>query len=133
MAEFTTPKHGTVCWREMTSKNTEDAEPFYQGMFGWSLEQSKLSPMLYNEIHVHGKAVGGMMKIDEKWGDGWEDIPSHWMTYIAVGDCDAAVEKIKENGGSVCVEAFDAPNVGRIAVAQDPAGATFSIIQFVEE
>ncbi len=133
MAEFTVPKHGTICWREMTSSKVADAKPFYQQLFGWTLEQSKLSPMPYDEIHASGQAVGGMMEIDDKWGDGWENIPSHWMTYIAVDNCDSTIEKIKENGGDICVEAFDAPNVGRIAVVKDPGGATFSIIQFVSE
>lgn len=130
MAEFTIPKHGEVCWRELTTQNTDAAKPFYQGLFGWNLEQSKVTSMAYDEIHVGDKAVGGIMKIDEQWGEGWENIPAHWMTYIAVENCDAAVEKINENGGNVCVPAFDAPNVGRIAVCNDPAGATFSVIQF---
>ena len=132
MAEFTIPKHGEICWRELTSQNIEKAKPFYQQLLGWKLEKSKVSPVDYTEIHFGEKAVGGMMAIDKSWGEGWEHIPAHWMTYIAVDDCDETVEKIKSNGGSVCVPPFDAPNVGRISVVNDPSGATFSIIQFVE-
>lgn len=132
MAEFTIPKHGEICWRELSSVNVEKAKPFYEQLLGWRLRQSQVTTMPYDEIHLGDKAIGGMMKIDENWGDGWQNIPAHWMTYIAVDDCDAAAQKIAENGGSIRVEPFDAPGVGRMAVAGDPGGATFSVIQFVE-
>ena len=132
MAEFTTPKHGEICWRELTTQNVDKAKEFYQGLLGWKLEQSKVSPAMdYTEIHIDEKAVGGMMQINEQWGADWEKIPAHWMTYIAVTDCDETVENIKANGGGVCVPPFDAPNVGRMSVVNDPSGATFSVIQFV--
>lgn len=131
MAEFTIPKHGEICWRELTTNNSGAAKEFYQGLFGWDFENSKLSPVEYPEIHFDGKAVGGIMQMTEDWGD---PLPaSHWMNYIAVDDIEAAVEKIKENGGGICVPPFDAPNVGRISVVNDPSGATFSIIQFATE
>lgn len=130
MADFTVPPHGTICWRELTTQNVERAKDFYQELLGWNLEQSKVTDMQYDEIHVDGKAVGGLLKIDEQWGEGWEKIPSHWMTYIAVDNCDEIVEKIKANGGGCCVPPFDAPNVGRMSVVNDPGGATFSVIQF---
>lgn len=133
MADFTVPAHGTICWRELTTQNVEKAKEFYQEILGWNLEQSKVTSMQYDEIHIDGKAVGGMMQINEHWGEGWEKIPAHWMTYIAVENCDETVAKIKENGGGCCVPPFDAPNVGRISVVNDPGGATFSVIQFVSQ
>jgi uncharacterized protein len=131
MAEFTIPKHGTICWRELTTQNIDKAKEFYQELLGWKLEASKVTNLQYDEIHIGEKAVGGMMQINEQWGAGWEKIPAHWMTYIAVNNCDETVEKINVNGGGVCVPPFDAPNVGRISVVNDPGGATFSVIQFV--
>ncbi|MCU0240233.1 MAG: VOC family protein [Pyrinomonadaceae bacterium] len=131
MAEQGNPKHGEICWRELSSQNVEKAKLFYQELLGWNIEQSKVSTAQYDEIHFGESSIGGMMKIDETWGETWDKIPPHWMTYIAVDNCDESIEKIKENGGNVCVPAFDAPNVGRISVVNDPSGATFSIIQFV--
>lgn len=131
MAEFSIPKHGEICWRELTTQNAAKAKEFYQGLLGWNLEQSKVTQMKYDEIHNGNQAIGGMMQIDEQWGEGWENIPAHWMTYIAVDNCDEIIEKIKENGGGICVPPFDAPNVGRMSVVNDPSGATFSVIQFV--
>lgn len=131
MAEFNMPKHGEICWRELTTQNAGLAKEFYQALLGWNLEQSKVTVMKYDEIHVGDRAIGGMMQIDEQWGEGWENIPAHWMTYIAVDSCDEIVEKIKENGGNICVPPFDAPGVGRMSVVNDPSGAAFSVIQFV--
>jgi uncharacterized protein len=133
MAEFTIPQHGEFCWRELHTQKFDEAKTFYKEMFGWKLEQSKMSPMTYDEIHIGEKAIGGMMPINEHWGENWEKIPPHWQTYIAVDNADETVEKIKQMGGGVCVPPFDAPGVGRMSVVSDPAGATFSIIQFVRE
>ena len=130
MTEFTIPKHGEICWRELSTKNVEAAKKFYSGLFGWNLQKSEISELDYTEIHSNGKAVGGMLEITKEWCEDWEKIPPRWMTYIAVDDIDATIEKIKTHGGSVCVEPFDAPKIGRISVVNDPAGATFSIIQF---
>lgn len=131
MAEYTIPKHGEICWRELTTKDSAAAKKFYKELFGWNFENSKLSPVEYPEIQFEGRAIGGIMQMTEDWGD--PPPPSHWMNYIAVDDVTATIEKIRENGGGVCVQPFDAPNVGRISVVSDPSGATFSVIQFVAE
>lgn len=131
MAELAIPKHGEICWRELATSDLEAARNFYQELFGWTLEKSKVSPVDYLEIHVGEKACGGLLEMNEEWGDPLP--PSHWMTYIAVDDVQATVEKIKANGGGVCVPPFDAPKVGHISVVNDPSGATFSLIQFVSE
>lgn len=128
MADFEIPKHGTICWRELATRDLPAALDFYSKMFGWTLQQSAISPMEYKEIQFDGTAHGGMMSIDENWGP--TPPPSHWTTYIAVNNADETVSKIVENGGSVRVPPFDAPGVGRISIVADPSGAAFSIIQF---
>lgn len=130
MAEFTVPSHGTICWRELATKDLPTALEFYSKLFGWSPVQSKVTPMDYKEIVIDGTANGGMMAIDENWGP--EPPPSHWSTYVAVTNADETVEKIVANGGSVRVPPFDAPGVGRMSMVSDPSGANFSIIQFVQ-
>ncbi len=130
MAEFTVPKHGTICWRELATKDLPTALEFYSKLFGWSVEQSKVASMDYKEIIIDGTAHGGMMAIDENWGP--EPPPSHWSTYVAVTSADETAEKIVANGGSIRVPPFDAPGVGRMAMVVDPSGADFSIIQFVQ-
>lgn len=128
MAEYKIPKAGDVCWRELRTRDLPAATDFYSKLFGWTIEQSKVTPMAYKEIVVSGSAVGGMMPIDESWGP--EPPPTHWANYIAVENADETAEKITANGGSVRVPPFDAPGVGRMAMVADPSGADFAIIQF---
>ena len=128
MAQFDIPKPGEICWRELATKDLSKALEFYSALFGWKLEQTKVSQIEYKEIQIDGVAYGGMMAIDENWGP--EPPPSHWNNYIAVENADETVEKIKANGGSIKVPPFDAPGVGRMSVVADPSGAAFSVIQF---
>ncbi len=131
MAEFEKTKHGESCWRELNSQNLDAAAEFYKGLFGWTPEKSKLTSVRYQEIHTDCKSVGDMMKINEGWGENWQKIPSDWMTCIAVEDINESVEKIKQNGGSVCVAPFEAPGTGKMSVVTDPSGIVFSVIKFV--
>jgi hypothetical protein len=55
------------------------------------------------------------------------DMPPNWGVYFAVPDTDAAVEKIKELGGSVLLPPTDI-EPGRFAVVMDDQGAPFNVI-----
>lgn len=132
MAEFTMPAHGEICWRELATQNKEKARDFYAKLLGWNLEKSKLATAVdYDEIVIGGNAVGGIMQMTKDWGDPLP--PTHWVTYIAVDNVDETIGKIRENGGSVCVPPFDIPNVGKVAMINDPAGAAFAIITFAKQ
>jgi predicted enzyme related to lactoylglutathione lyase len=56
-------------------------------------------------------------------------MPSFWVVYFAVDDCDATVATARANGASVLAEPMDLPEVGRMAALTDPQGAAFSILQ----
>lgn len=129
MADYQIPQAGELCWRELRTKDLEAARSFYSQLFGWSLEQSKVTDIPYQEIVHGGSAQGGMMGMDDpEWGE----VPSHWANYIAVDNADETAAKITANGGTVRVPPFDAPGVGRMAMVADPSGADFAIIQFVQ-
>jgi uncharacterized protein len=128
MADFQIPKHGSICWRELATKDLDAATEFYSKLFGWNIEQSKISPTAYKEIQIKERASGGMMEIDEKWGP--NPPPSSWTTYIAVDDADEAARRVVSNGGSLRMPPFEAPGVGRMVWAIDPSGASFAMIQF---
>ena len=52
-----------------------------------------------------------------------------WNTYVAVKDADDSAAKVREAGGTVLGEPFDVFGAGRMAVATDPAGASFCLWQ----
>lgn len=115
---------GALTWNELTTRMTEEAKDFYHRVFGWTLESMEMGPVDYTMFKVGDRFVAGMMPMDDSWPS---DLPSHWMTYFAVSDTDAAVQHVVDLGGIVAVPPTDiAP--GRFAVATDPHGAVFSLI-----
>jgi predicted enzyme related to lactoylglutathione lyase len=120
--------HGTICWAEHASKDVEAAKKFYSELLGWKLAGSQAAGMNYTEIVVGDKHIGGMYQMPEEGGNAG-DVPSRWMSYVAVDDVDASAKRTEELGGRVCVPPMDIPNVGRFCVINDPTGATISLIK----
>ena len=113
----------TVCWNELATRDAAAAGDFYCALFGWTAQRMEMEGTPYT-MFMNGEArAAGMLQMTEEWGD----IPSHWMMYVAVEDCDATAARVTELGGQVCVPATDIP-AGRFAVINDPRGGTFSII-----
>lgn len=116
---------GTICWNELATKDPDAARHFYMQLFGWTAELQQMGPMTYVVLMNGGTATGGLYKMTEDWGD----IPSNWLVYFAVEDCDESVAEAKELGAVVRVTPSDIPNVGRFAVIEDPQGAVFAVLQ----
>lgn len=126
MSEQTMPANGAFCWNELGTNNLAAAKNFYSELLGWKLKESSSAGMVYNEIHVDGRenGVGGMYQMGEECGN----MPSNWMSYVAVDDVDAKAKQVEELGGKVQMQPTDIPTVGRFCVITDPTGATLSLI-----
>ncbi len=128
MAEHHIPKHGVFCWNELNTKDAAASKKFYSELLGWQLVESKDASMPYTEIVVGDQHIGGIYQATAECGGG-ADVPSHWMSYVAVDDVDAAAGRVEELGGTVRVPPTDIPNVGRFSVITDPTGASISLIK----
>jgi predicted enzyme related to lactoylglutathione lyase len=126
--DHTDGKPHTVCWHELASRDAAAAGDFYCRLFGWRRESMATGGGPYTLFMDGDRRAAGMMQMTEEWGE----IPSHWMLYLAVENCDASAARGAELGGRVCVPPTDIPPVGRFSVLDDPQGATFSIIQMTE-
>ena len=124
MANHEIPPHGAFCWNELGTTDLEAAQKFYKELLGWQIQESTGAGMVYNEIVVGGRHVGGLYQLTEQQGGG----PSRWTAYVAVDDVDAAAKRVEELGGRVCVPPMDIPNTGRFCSITDPTGATISLI-----
>jgi predicted enzyme related to lactoylglutathione lyase len=102
----------------------DTALKFYRDLVGWTYEDNPTTNHPYKIIRCGGRQIGGIMQMDENWGD----IPAHWMVYFSVENIDQSVEKLMDFGGKVCVPTFEIP-VGRMSVVSDPEGGTFTLIQ----
>jgi len=120
---------GAPCWYELMTRDAAKAKAFYEGLFRWTSKVSKNSAPSdppYTEFHNGKDQVGGMMEMK---GPQWGALPSHWMPYIAVEDCDATARRCAELGGKAIHGPADIPRVGRFAVLGAPDGAAFSVIR----
>jgi len=121
------PTAGTFCWNELMTADVEKVKAFYTKLLGWTTREMDMGPNGTYTVWVNqGKDVGGCMKI----GPEMDNVPPHWMSYIAVPDVDASVRTASNLGGKLIVPPTDIPNVGRFAILGDPGGAAISIITF---
>ncbi|HEX5708502.1 MAG TPA: VOC family protein [Pyrinomonadaceae bacterium] len=128
MPEHNIPQHGIFCWNELNTKDAAAAKTFYSELLGWQLKESNSTDMPYTEIVVGGQHIGGIYQATAECGGG-DDVPSHWMSYVAVDDVDAAAARVEGLGGQIRVPPMDIPNVGRFTVITDPTGASISLIK----
>ena len=119
------PAHGTFCWNELMTRDTGAAESFYSQLIGWTTAESGMPGMKYTLWKNGDNEAGGMMQMPPGVP---ENVPPHWMAYIAVDDVDALAKKTPELGGTVLVPPQDIPHVGRFVVIQDPTGAAIGLI-----
>lgn len=115
-----------IGWVELATRDSAAAQKFYGALLGWQFPQDNapVAAVDYQQYAVAETRFGGIMQMTEHWGD----MPSHWSIYVPVPDVDACLSSVAALGGNVCVPAFNAPGVGRIARFDDPAGAGMYVI-----
>jgi predicted enzyme related to lactoylglutathione lyase len=114
---------GTLTWNQCETNDPARAAEFYQAVFGYGISEMDMGgEQPFRVLEVDGKRVGGVREPTSG------DAPPHWSTVFSVADTDATVSRAKELGGTVLMEPLDLPDIGRIAVLQDQAGAVFQVI-----
>ena len=114
-------KHGNFHWNELATRDVAGAKAFYAATLGWTFDDMPMPEGTYTVAKAGDDMVGGIFNMpadDPKF----EGMPEHWMAYISVDDVDACVAKALANGGMLMGEAFDVPDVGRIAMVKQPGG-----------
>lgn len=116
---------GSVCWNELLTRDIDQAGSFYTRLFGWKAEvMDSTSDRPYTIFKQNDQGQAGMMTMPPECGP---EVPSSWMIYLMVADCDASVAKAESLGAQIIKGATDIPMVGRFAVLQDAQGAAFSL------
>ena len=122
---------GALCWSELTTRDTKAAESFYTRLFGWTAQHGAPGAgMEYTEFHNQGRSGVGMLPMPAQMS---ANVPSYWMPYFQVADCDVSAAKAQELGAIVMVPPQDIPghptSMGRFAIAKDPQGAMFAVFK----
>ena len=126
----------TIVHFEIPANDSEKLKRFYSGVFGWKMEKASedvTGPVEYWLIGtvpvdkqmrpVRPGVNGGMYK---KTKDAKDAKP---IVYISVESADEYIEKIKKLGGKIIAPKQEVPQVGWTAVAVDPEGNQFAILQ----
>lgn len=119
---------GAFSWSELTTRQVDDARPFYEEVFGWTLHDQDMGEMgTYTTATFDGeRSFAGMMSMPD---DVPAEVPNYWGIYIGHDDVDAAAAQVQQLGGDVVAEPFEVAEVGRMAVLRDPQGAMFTVMQ----
>ncbi|HEY4624955.1 MAG TPA: VOC family protein [Blastococcus sp.] len=111
---------GAVTWNEATVDEPAAAREFYSGVFGFRFDDVE-GVEDYATFSSGGDPLGGL-------GRAQPDAPKGWLTCFAVTSADDSVAKVEAGGGKVYLAPVDSP-YGRFAVAEDPWGAPFEVMQ----
>ncbi len=117
---------GAFSWNELMTTDPEAAKAFYGPLFGWTFSEHPIENGVYHVGAVGEAALCGIMKI----GPEMAPMPPAWGSYVTVDDADASAKKAVELGGKLLAGPFDIPQVGRMAVLQDPQGAVISVMAY---
>ncbi|HEX2554399.1 MAG TPA: VOC family protein [Microvirga sp.] len=115
---------GHVSWHELYATDWESAFAFYAGRFGWTKDQAMdMGPMGTYQLFAAGSLpIGGMMNRPA-------EMPvAAWLFYFGVPAIDAAVERVKANGGRILNGPMEVPGGAWIVQATDPQGAMFALV-----
>ncbi|MBA4492355.1 VOC family protein [Paracoccus sp. S1E-3] len=116
---------GNPCWYELGTSDLKGATAFYEKILGWQITDAGMEGFTYLLARSGEEMVAGLMSNDMQEGPP----PPNWLIYFAVEDCDATATQITATGGKVLKAPADVPGTGRFAVAADPQGAVFGILQ----
>jgi predicted enzyme related to lactoylglutathione lyase len=122
--------HGRFVWYELITSDIKIARAFYASVTGWGTRGASMPGSTYSSFTIQDSPVAGLVSLPE---DAMRTgATSRWIGYVAVDDVDAAVERIKQRGGTVYVPPMDVPNVSRFSVIADPQMATLALVKGVK-
>ncbi|MFR9757231.1 VOC family protein [Streptomyces sp. TR06-5] len=116
---------GAYCWAEVFTRQPAKADAFFPGVFRYGVKHIEDSSYDFNVFTLDDEPVLGRMHMTEDVFP--PSVPAYLNVYFTVPDCDAAVARATERGGTLQFGPMDTP-FGRFAALGDPQGAQFSVI-----
>ena len=118
---------GTFCWPELATPAAPAEIAFYTALFGWDVFSVPMESGAYHKLQLDGRDVAAMYEMSPAMRE--QNVPPHWAAYVSVANADESAQVVKQSGGRIVMGPFDVLEQGRMAVAADPAGATFCLWQ----
>jgi predicted enzyme related to lactoylglutathione lyase len=114
--------HGQFVWYELTTPDVGAAQKFYPRFTGWGLQPFDKDYMMFT---TGGTPIAGVFQLSEEMRQ--QGVPPNWMPYVEANNIDETAAKATSLGGRVVHGPMDVAGAGRLAILQDPQGATFGI------
>ena len=112
---------GALCWTELTTRDPKARKRSTpRSSAGRRSTAAPTRRCSTRSSATTGQPGMGMMKMPEHMP---AHVPSYWMPYFQVADCDAATAKATGLGANVIVPPQDIPPTGRFSILSDPQGA----------
>lgn len=118
--------NGAISWSELMTSDPAAARAFYSKLFGWGTKDMPVASGSYSTCQIGESSVAGIMSVPPEA----KGMPPTWGIYVTVDDVDATLKQVEQLGGKVLMPPMEVPSVGRMAVIQDPQGATLSVIKY---
>lgn len=126
-ADVDRPPVGGWFWTELWSTDVAAATAFYRKALGFGIDTMDMGPQGTYYILKDGS---GAMRAGAMQQDPGSPMPSFWLPYIHVADCDAAAATARTLGAlETIVPPTDIPDIGRFTVIIDPLGAPIGLIK----
>lgn len=116
----------TWSWNELVTRDLDSCRSFYSEVFGWEYDGQDMPMGVYEVIKGGETGWGGLMAMPPGMP---EQVPNHWAVYFMVDNADETAKKVTAAGGQMVQEPTELPGVGRMAVAHDPHGGSFSLLE----
>jgi predicted enzyme related to lactoylglutathione lyase len=114
----------TVVWADLSTPDIAKARAFYSELLGWSFTGGDDENMgYYTTANRDGRRVAAMAKQQSP------SEPPVWTVYIGTESADETKKKVEAAGGKTLAPPMDIMDLGRMAIFQDPTGATFGVWQ----
>jgi predicted enzyme related to lactoylglutathione lyase len=124
MGERTRYEPGTFSWADLATTDARGAMAFYGELFGWEADQLPSDDGVgYTMLRLRGRPVAGLYERSTEHG------PPAWLSYVTVASADDTTERARAAGATVVEQPFDVMDNGRLALLQDPTGATIVLWQ----
>jgi predicted enzyme related to lactoylglutathione lyase len=123
----------TIIHFEIQAINVESLKTFYETVLGWKIIKSQLPGMEYWLIQTVPTDEKGMLQRPGVNGGIYQRSPEwsgvNQVNYISVENIDQYIAKVTAAGGKILIAKQQIPTVGSIAIASDPEGNAFGLIQ----
>jgi predicted enzyme related to lactoylglutathione lyase len=106
---------------EFSTKDLEETKKFYSDVFEWEIKD--YPDMDYTTFEAEGGTGGGFSPVSD------ESPAGSILVYINTPELDVTLQKISAAGGTILMDGYDIPGVGRMATFKDPTGNIVALLQ----